>query len=84
MISFTKNQAKIILPNSLYFPQILERAVKDFSNSCKIKLSKDALLSYVTIFAKKHELEEIAYDFCNYVLALMKDAFVERAHYIKK
>lgn len=84
MINFTKNKAQIQFNNTLYFPEVLEQAVDDFKKSCKIKFINEGLLSSVVIESKeKNTLKNVVYEFCNYALALMKDKFVESAHYVK-
>ena len=83
MITFSKNQAKITFYNSLYSPDVIKKAVNDFSKSCEIKFLKEAVLSYVTITAKQNTLKNLTYEFCNHALALMKDTFVETARYVK-
>ena len=84
MIIFKKEEARINLNNSIYSPDIVETAVEDFKDCCKIKLTKGGLSSSVIIKGRKDGLKELAYGFCNYALALMKDKFVGLAHYVKR
>ena len=85
MIEFTKNKAKIQFSNLLYFPAVLGLAVEDFKLDHKIMLDKGGLSSSVVIEGPdEDQLRILAYEFCNYALALMKDRFVESAHYDKK
>lgn len=84
MIEFTKTKAKLTFNGSVYFPEVLETAVKDFKKSCKIKLVKEGMFSSVIIESKeKEDLKNLTYEFCNYSLALMKNRFVELARYKK-
>ncbi|MFH1641594.1 MAG: HxsD-like protein [Nanoarchaeota archaeon] len=82
MIDFTKNKAKITFNNSIYYPEILGTATSDFKKSCKIRYINEGLYSSVVI-ESKDELRPLTLEFCNYALALMKDKFVELAHYVK-
>jgi hypothetical protein len=85
MIEFKGDKSKIEFNNAIYFPEVLGQAVEDYSSAFKIKLIKEGLFSFVVIdFSGCSENGvEITYEFCNYALALMKDKFVESAHYVK-
>jgi len=78
-----KDKAKITFNNSIYFPAVLEKAVSDFKQSCKIKFVNEGIFSFV-VLESREELEYLTYEFCNYLLALMKDKLVSLAHYVKK
>lgn len=85
MIEIFDNKAEIKLKNSLYHKDVLTQAVTDFSDACTIDIKKEKLTSTIVIQTKiKKELTNTAYQFCNYVLALMKNKYVELAHYVKK
>ena len=82
VISISQNESKISFNNLIYFPEVLDCAVNDFKKKIDIELIKEGLVSHV-IIKSSEELKEITYEFCNYSLALMKDAFVKSAHYTK-
>jgi len=82
MINFLDGRAEITFNNDLYSPEILEQAISDFKETCKITIEKKGLTSIITLVPDEN-LKEITYEFCNYVLALMKDAYVQSAKYVK-
>ena len=82
MINFSEDKAEITFNNDIYSPEILEQAISDFKETCKISIEKQGLTSTITLTSKE-DLKEITYEFCNYALALMKGAYVQSAKYIK-
>jgi len=82
MINFLENKAEITFNNDIYSPEILDQAISDFKETCNLTIEKQGLTSTVTITSDE-DLKEITYEFCNYALALMKDAYVQSAKYVK-
>lgn len=81
-IRFVDGVAQIHFNSSFYFPGVVDKAVADFGGGCDIKLVARGLFSTVTIKSKEG-LKELTYEFCNYILSLMKDKLVSLAHYVK-
>ncbi len=64
-------KAEIRLNHGFYFPEVISQAVEDFKDACEIKIEKGTGESVV--FLEK----DVADEFCNYVLGLMKENFIK-------
>jgi hypothetical protein len=71
------NAVKIILSNTLYPFDAVKKAAEDFRDIGDFTISKKNVTSIVIKLKDKDYISSIGYEFCNYVLALMKnEAFI--------
>lgn len=73
-IEVKKDKATILLRKEFYVKEAIEESLKDFKEICSSNLTEKG--NYFTLLLKpKTEIKssELAYEFCNYVLALMKN-----------
>ncbi len=73
MISINGSKAKIVLNEKLYKFGAVREAVRDFECVCPIEVTGKKPICVVLKPLSKKSADVICYEFCNYVLALMKN-----------
>ena len=72
-IDYKLKKVDVILNKEFYSIDAIKKAINDFKDACDASLSnkKDILVSLRV--KTNDDIDKIGYEFCNYVLALMKN-----------
>jgi adenosine/AMP kinase len=68
-----KNKIEILLNKEFYSVDVVKQTIKDFSEVCDCNLDTKNNIKIVLSLKNNKDIEIMGYEFCNYVIGLMKN-----------
>jgi len=72
-IDYKLKKVEINLSKEIYSVDVIKRAIEDFSGVCKGSINEGNYILVLLELKDEEGLDIIGYEFCNYVIGLMKN-----------